>query len=124
MYDSGNTVADATAAYQRAVSEGADHVVGPLLRDAVSAVFAQGTLPVPVLALNQPEHGEVPPPGSVAFGLIPDTEGAQAAEHMIERGITRAAIIAASDDWAERAAVPSHRSSEREQGKRLPCFEI
>ncbi len=116
VYDSGNTVADATAAYQRAVSEGADHVVGPLLRDAVSAVFAQGNLPVPVLALNQPEHGEVPPPGSVAFGLIPDTEGAQAAEHMLERGITRAAIIATSDDWAERAAVAFRTQFESHHG--------
>ncbi len=58
VYDSGANEADAVASYQRAVNEGADHVVGPLRRDAVSAVFAQAKLPVPVLALNQPEHGE------------------------------------------------------------------
>ena len=87
-YDSGDTPQQAVAAYQQAVADGADRVVGPLRRDAVSAVFAQGRLPVPVLTLNQPEHGEVPPPGSAAFGLTPDTEAAQAAEHMLERGIT------------------------------------
>ena len=95
----------------KAVAEGAEHVVGPLRRDAVSAVFAQGHLPVPVLTLNQPEHGEVPPPGSAAFGLTPDTEAAQAAEHMLERGIKSAAIITASDDWAERAALAFRASS-------------
>jgi outer membrane PBP1 activator LpoA protein len=60
---------------------------------------------VPVLALNQPERGETPPPGSAAFGLTPDVEAAQAAEHMRERGITRAVIITATEDWAERAAL-------------------
>jgi outer membrane PBP1 activator LpoA protein len=42
VYDSGNSAADTLAAYQRAVKEGADRVVGPLRRDAVSALFAQG----------------------------------------------------------------------------------
>ena len=105
VYDSGNDAAAAVAAYQRAVSEGADRVVGPLRRDGVSAVFAQSTLPVPVLALNQPEHGENPPPGSAAFALTPDAEAAQAAQHMLDRGITRAAIVVVASDWAERAAV-------------------
>jgi len=105
VYDSGGTAAEAVAAYQKAAASGVDRIVGPLSRDAVSAVFAQGHLPVPVLALNQPERGETPPPGSVAFGLTPDAEAAQAAEHVRERGITRAVIITATEDWAERAAL-------------------
>ena len=105
VFDSGGTAASAVAAYQKAAASGVDRIVGPLSRDAVSAVFAQGRLPVPVLALNQPERGEAPPPGSAAFGLNPDTEAAQAAEHVRERGITRAVIITATEDWAERAAL-------------------
>lgn len=105
VVDSGGTTASAVAAYQKAAASGADRIVGPLSREAVSAVFAQGRLPVPVLALNQPERGEAPPPGSAAFGLNPDTEAAQAAEHVRERGITRAVIITATEDWAERAAL-------------------
>jgi outer membrane PBP1 activator LpoA protein len=104
VYDSGNDAAAAVAAYQRAVSEGADRVIGPLRRDGVSAVFAQGTLPVPVLALNQPEHNENPPPGSAAFALTPDSEAAQVAQHMLDRGITRAAVVVVASEWAERAA--------------------
>ena len=103
LYDAGNSAADAITAYQRAVAEGADRVIGPLRRDAVSAVFAQSPLPTPVLALNLPERGEAPPPASAAFGLNPDTEGTQAAQHLLDRGITQAAIITADTDWAERA---------------------
>jgi uncharacterized protein len=78
-------------------------VVGPLQREAVGELFHQA-LPTPVLALNHPDTGEVPPPGSAEFGLLPDAEGAQVAARMRERGIARAAVIAADADWAERAA--------------------
>jgi outer membrane PBP1 activator LpoA protein len=103
IYDSGKTPADAIAAYNAAVADGADHVIGPLQRESVGELFHQA-LSARVLALNHPDTGEVPPAGSAEFGLLPDAEGAQVAEHMRERGITRAAIIAADADWAERAA--------------------
>lgn len=102
-YDAGKSPEDAVAAYQQAVADGADFVVGPLLREAVGSLFRQ-PLPVRVLALNHPDTGEVPPHGSAEFGLLPDAEGAQAAERMIGLGITRAALIAARTDWAERAS--------------------
>ena len=103
IYDAGRTPEDAIAAYDRAVADGADHVVGPLQRESVGALFHQA-LPARVLALNHPDTGEVPPAGSAEFGLLPDAEGAQVAEHMLERGVMRAAVITASADWAERAA--------------------
>jgi uncharacterized protein len=118
IYDSSGSAQDAAAAYAKAVADGADRIVGPLTRDAVSAVFAQGRLAVPVLALNQPEHGETPP-GSAAFGLAPDAEAAQAAEHMLERGITRAVIITATDDWAERSALAFRAQFESRNGQVL-----
>jgi outer membrane PBP1 activator LpoA protein len=119
IYDSSGSAQDAAEAYAKAVADGADRIVGPLTREAVSAVFAQGRLAVPVLALNQPEHGETPPPGSAAFGLAPDAEAAQAAEHMLERGITRAVIITATDDWAERAALAFRAQFESRNGQVL-----
>jgi len=104
VYDSGKTPADAIAAYKQAVADGADYVVGPLQREAVGELFRQ-PLTAHVLALNHPDTGEVPPAGSAEFGLLPDAEGAQVAEHMRERGIARAAVITADTDWAERAAL-------------------
>jgi outer membrane PBP1 activator LpoA protein len=104
-YDSGQSAEDALNAYRQAVKEGADRVVGPLTREAVGLLFEQSDLTVPVLALNQADNGATPPPGSIAFGLLPDTEGAQAAERMASMGIREAAVIAATDDWAERASL-------------------
>ena len=119
VYDSGSTPADAVAAYRRAVADGADRIVGPLARDAVSAVFAQGSLPVPVLALNQPDGAQSPPPGSAAFGLNPDAEAAQAAERMLQQGITHAIVITATEDWAERAALAFRAQFESRNGQIL-----
>ncbi len=119
VYDTGSTPADAVAAYRKAVVDGADRVVGPLARDAVSAVFAQGNLPVPVLALNQPDGAQTPPPGSAAFGLSPDTEAAQAAERMLQQGITHAVVITATEDWAERAALAFRAQFESRNGQIL-----
>lgn len=119
VYDTGGTPADAVAAYRRAVADGADRIVGPLARDAVSAVFAQGNLPVPVLALNQPDGAQTPPPGSAAFGLSPDAEAAQAAERMLQQGITHAVVITATEDWAERAALAFRAQFESRNGQIL-----
>ena len=102
IYDAGKTPADAISAYDAAVADGADRVVGPLQREAVGELFHR-SLPARVLALNHPDTGEVPPPGSAEFGLLPDAEGAQVAERMHEFGITRAAMIVADADWAARA---------------------
>jgi outer membrane PBP1 activator LpoA protein len=119
VYDTGSTPADAVVAYRRAVADGADRIVGPLARDAVSAVFAQGSLPVPVLALNQPDGAQTPPPGSAAFGLNPDAEAAQAAERMLQQGITHAIVITATEDWAERAALAFRAQFESRNGQVL-----
>jgi len=103
IHDSGTSPENALAAYRAAVAEGAERVVGPLQREAVEALFHEA-LTVPVLALNHPESGEAPPPGSAEFGLLPEAEGAQVAHHMLARGITHAAILIADADWAQRAA--------------------
>jgi outer membrane PBP1 activator LpoA protein len=103
-YDSGGTPAQVQAAYNQAVADGANLVIGPLARDSVSAMFARGALPVPLLALNHPDGEVPPPPGSAEFGLLPEAEGAQAAAHMSERGVHQAIVFVGSDDRARRAA--------------------
>lgn len=104
VYDSKGTAEGAVAAYQQAVSDGARLVVGPLTRGAVAAVFAQQQLPVPVLALNHPDDHQLPVANTSEFGLMPEAEGAQAADHMINRGIRKAYVIISNDNFALRAA--------------------
>ena len=104
VYDSKGTADGAIKAYQQAVSDGARLVVGPLTRGEVAAVFGQGQLPVPLLALNHPDDRQLPSGDASEFGLLPETEGAQAADHMIERGLRQAYVMISDDDFAQRAA--------------------
>jgi hypothetical protein len=104
VYDSKGTADGAVQAYQQAVRDGAKLVVGPLGRSAVAAVFDQAALPVPVLALNHPDGRKLPAANASEFGLLPETEGAQVADHMAERGLRRAFVLVSNDDFAGRAA--------------------
>ena len=104
VYNSHGTADGAVAAYHRAVSDGAQLVVGPLTRGEVAAVFSQPQLTVPLLALNHPDGKQLPAGDVSEFGLLPETEGAQAADHMVERGLRHAYVLISSDDFAQRAA--------------------
>ncbi|MGB3746913.1 MAG: penicillin-binding protein activator [Rhodanobacter sp.] len=103
-YNSHGTADGAVQAYQQAVRDGARLVIGPLTRGEVAAVFALPQLPVPVLALNHPDDRQLPAGNASEFGLLPETEGAQAADHMAERGLLRAYVMISGDDFAQRAA--------------------
>jgi outer membrane PBP1 activator LpoA protein len=108
-----DTASGAVAAYDRAVTEGNDFVVGPLGRDEVSALFARGTLPVPVLALNR--GNAQPPAGTASFSLSPEDEGMAAAEYLLDQGARRVLVIGGSDD-TQRRAVASLRDRLGERG--------
>jgi uncharacterized protein len=104
VYNSHGTAEGAIAAYQQAASDGAQLVIGPLTRAEVAAVFGQARLPVPLLALNHPDDRQLPAGGTSEFGLLPEAEGAQAADHMIERGLRHVYVLTSDDDFAQRAA--------------------
>ncbi len=117
IYDSGADAASAVAAYRRAVEGGADRVVGPLARDQVGSVLAAAEGSVPVLALNHADDGSVPTPGNQQFGLLPEDEGALTAEHALARGLRNAVVLAATEDWAERAALAFRAQFEQGGGR-------
>ncbi len=117
VYDSGGTPATAIKAYQQAVSDGAQLVIGPLTRGEVSALFGLSDLPVALLALNHPDDKSLPANGVSEFGLLPETEGAQAADHMVERGTLTAYLIVSNDDFAQRAATAFKAEMEARGGK-------
>jgi outer membrane PBP1 activator LpoA protein len=101
FYDTAGTAGGAIAAYDKAIAGGADYVLGPLGRDAVSTLFRSGKLTVPVLALNR---GNVPPPpGSASFSLAPEDDGIAAAEYLIARKALRVLVLADGDDSMRRA---------------------
>ena len=104
VYNSHGTADGTVKGYQQAVTDGAQLIVGPLTRGDVAAVFSQKNLTVPLLALNHPDNKQLPGNDTSEFGLLPETEGAQAADHMVERGVRHAYVVVSGDDFAQRAA--------------------
>ncbi len=103
FYDTTGTAGGAVAAYARAAAEGNDFVVGPLGRDEVSALFNQGDLAVPMLALNR---GNVSPPaGNASFSLAPEDEAISAAEYLLSRNVRRVLVLSGGDAGMSRAVV-------------------
>ncbi len=87
--------------YQAAVDAGAELVVGPLDKGLVQRLGSAGELPVPTLVFNY-VAGATPVANLYQFGLLPEDEARQAADHALGRGFERAAILAPDTAWGER----------------------
>jgi outer membrane PBP1 activator LpoA protein len=91
------------AAYERAVAEDADFVIGPLAKSAVAAVAGLDSLEVPVLSLNYlPADAAAAPEGLYQFGLLPEDEARQAAEAAIQNGQRNAIALVPAGQWGGR----------------------
>lgn len=78
IYDTGSQ--DPVQAYQQAVADGADFVVGPLEKEAVTRLSAAAGLPVPTLSLNRSDKPGPAKTHFYQFGLIPEDEAMRLAE--------------------------------------------
>jgi outer membrane PBP1 activator LpoA protein len=102
VYDSGEQAEAAWTLYHQAVQDGATLVVGPLDRRAVELFARSDYLPVPMLALNQVPSVEPPPAGLYQFGLNPEDEARQVAEHAAIEGHLHALVLAPRNELGER----------------------
>jgi outer membrane PBP1 activator LpoA protein len=101
IYDVDNE-GGAVAAYEAAVEDGAEFVVGPLLRNSAAELANDILVPVPVLTLNYLPDNTLPPPGLFQFALAPEDEAVAAAERAIEDGFTRAVALVPNNGWGRR----------------------
>jgi len=92
----------ASAAYAAAVADGAEFVVGPLLRNSVVQLANDILVPVPVLTLNYLPDDTLAPPGLYQFALSPEDEAASAAVRALADGYTRAVALVPNNDWGRR----------------------
>jgi outer membrane PBP1 activator LpoA protein len=110
---------DVRGIYDRAVEEGADFVVGPLKRAAVTQLATSGGLPVPTLTLNHADDSagvgagaesgtdvaaRGPTSGLYQFALSPESEARLVAEYAWFAGHTNAAVLAPVGAWGDRVA--------------------
>jgi outer membrane PBP1 activator LpoA protein len=101
FYDTHGTVAGAQAAGAQALAEGAQMLVGPLGRDEANAFSVPAGSRVPVVVLNHVARATA---GQTSFALLPDDEGIDAAERLLNRGQEQVLVFAARSDSAQRAA--------------------
>jgi outer membrane PBP1 activator LpoA protein len=93
------SAADAIA---RATQDGAQFIVGPLLRDEVNAVADFGGQRPPVLALNFLSADRSVPNGFYQFALSPEDEARQAARRILADGARRGIALVPEGDWGTR----------------------
>lgn len=91
---------NAAGAYRSAIADGANAVVGPLLREEVAAVAAQ-QFTVPTLVLNS-LSGTAGQPFLFQFALDPEQEARAAAQRISADGHTRGIALFPDSVWGRR----------------------
>ncbi len=101
IYDSSNSN-QTIPVYKQAIRDGADRVIGPLVKESVTQIARLGSLEVPVLALNRIQAQGSTPDNLYQFGLAPEDEARQVAERAWVDGHTRAIVLTPQGGWGER----------------------
>ncbi len=102
FYDTGGDAMLLWSVYQQAVDDGADFVIGPLLKDAIGQLAQSGMLPVPVMALNQIGAETDSSLPLYQFGLAPEDEARQAAQRIYTDGHPYVVALVPDNPWGER----------------------
>ena len=116
IYDTG--LIDAEEAYAQSVADGADFIVGPLLKPSVEVIERKAGF-FPTLALNFTQNNQPPPAGFFQFTLAPEDEAAEIARHAIKKGAATAVAMVPADDWGIRLLNSFQKEFEELGGKLL-----
>ncbi|MFO7582710.1 penicillin-binding protein activator [Guyparkeria sp.] len=101
--DSGTDGMSARIALEQAANRGASVVIGPLVKEQISAL---GGLPADgpvVIALNSPPDGERLPRGIISYSLSPEQDAVSVANRMLADGHQRVGVFAADTRLGQRA---------------------
>ena len=102
FYDEGNDPNQIQAIYQQAIDEGAQFIVGPLNKSAVTNLASYENLKGGILTLNYGENLESVPDNFFQLSLSPEQEAIHVAEHAWLDGHTKAAAIIPDSSWGTR----------------------
>ncbi len=81
---------------------GADMVIGPLTKQNVLQLARAGSLPLPVLALNQAQSDVLPPANLYQYALSPEEEARQAALWAASQGLGQPGVLYPENGVGER----------------------
>jgi outer membrane PBP1 activator LpoA protein len=97
-----NSEGGASAAYAAAVADGAEFVVGPLLKRSVTELANDILVPVPVLTLNYLSEDTLAPPGLYQFALAPEDEAIAAAQRALGDDHEHGVALVPNNEWGRR----------------------
>ena len=90
------------SAYEQAVVEGADLVIGPLTKSDLEAVAAADLSRVTTLALNRLDDASLAPPGLYQLSLAPEDEAEEAARRALADGHFVGIVLRPDTGWGRR----------------------
>ncbi len=105
-------------AYLRAQTDGADFIVGPLLKPDVNRILGSAGL-TPTLALNFAQSEAPVPPRFYQFALAPEDEALEVARHAAASGAVTAVALIPNTDWGIRLLSSFQGEFERLGGELL-----
>lgn len=103
IYDT--SVQSMQKAYNHAVEDGAEMIIGPMRQSEVEALMPMASLPVPTLSLNRVETGNGSQPQNLfQFGLSPQDEITQIADRAWQQGKRNVLMISPNNGWGRSSA--------------------
>lgn len=108
--------------YAQAVSDGADFIIGPLLKEKVQELAATG-ITTPTLTLNFLPEQYSRSVGFYQFSLSPEDEARQVAKRATALGQYRALALAPNNDWGKRL-LASFRAELQARGGQILDYRL
>lgn len=88
--------------YAQAQAKGAQVVIGPLDKEAVTALETRSNVALPTLALNYGSNTQNQTSALYEYGLSAEDEARQAAQYAGDAGINQASLLIPDNDWGHR----------------------
>lgn len=95
---------DVATAYNRAITDGAGFVVGPLTKEHVAALAPLSSGRTPILALNFLGDTASPEKNFYQFALLPEDEARMVARRVVADGRLAGVSIVPSGEWGTRVS--------------------
>ncbi len=102
VYASTDKETDILTLYQQAITDGHHVIVGPLTKNAVSALAGSRLVSVPTLTLNVPDNEISAPANFYLFGLSVENEAQQVARLAYRNGLRSASIVLTNSPLSRR----------------------
>ncbi|MGM0983893.1 MAG: penicillin-binding protein activator [Pseudomonadota bacterium] len=103
--------------YREAAARGAQVVIGPLDKDAVSRLEQRERVPLPTLALNYGRGDSNQTLGLFQYGLSAEDEARQAAQRAWVDGHRLASLLVPDNDWGRRVGEAFWNAWREQEGK-------